>query len=173
MQIVETNDTSGLENEKSQTDSDEDTATTKKWMKEAMKQLKERTDDVSEVAQSLTKVKMDMANMNDNLNKVADAITKMNEDNNTRDRKFEELMKGFSTGLQERDRKMDKKIEGLEKKIEIKIEEKKKAGMGTRISAMEKSAMVEGSRCREGWDTYRRITRQSCMDSKPKAEKQM
>ena len=46
--------------------------------------------------------------MNDNLNKVADAITKMNEDNNTRDRKLEELMKGFSTGLQERDRKMDK-----------------------------------------------------------------
>ena len=32
-------DTSGLENEKSQTESDEDTATTKKWMKDAMKQL--------------------------------------------------------------------------------------------------------------------------------------
>ena len=54
--------------------------------------------------------------MNDHLNKVADAITKMNEDNNARDRKFEELMKGFSTGLQEQDKKMDKKFEGIGEK---------------------------------------------------------
>ena len=45
-------DTSGLENAKSQTESDEETVTTKTWMTEAMKQLKERTDDVSEVEQS-------------------------------------------------------------------------------------------------------------------------
>ena len=82
-----------------------------------MKQLKERTDDVSEVEQSLTNVKLDMENLNDNLSKVAEAITKMTEDNNARDRKFEELIKGFITGLQERDRKMDKKFEGMEKKI--------------------------------------------------------
>ena len=102
-------DTSGIENERSQTESDEDTATSKRWMTEAMKQLKERMDDVSEVERSLTKVKIDMANMNDNLSKVADAITKMTEDNNARDHKFEKLMKGTSNGIQERDRKMDKK----------------------------------------------------------------
>ena len=110
-----------------------------------MKQLKERTDDVSEVEQSLTKVKMDMANMNDNLSKVTNAITKMAEDNNARDRKFDEFMKGFGIGLQERDRKMDKKFENMEKKIEIKIEEKM-AGLETRISTMEKSAMGDGSK---------------------------
>ena len=86
-----------------------------------------------------------MEDMNDNLSKVAEAITKMTEDNNARDRNFEELIKGFSTGLQEWDRKMDKKFEGLEKKIERKIEEKV-AGLETRISAMEKSAMGEVSK---------------------------
>ena len=108
-----------------------------------MKQLKERTDDVSGVEQSLTEVKLDMENMNDNLSKVAEAIAKMTDDNNTRDRKFEELIKGFSTGLQERDKKVDKRIEGMEKKIEIKIEEKF-VGLEIRISVIEKGVMGEG-----------------------------
>ena len=128
-------DASGLEKAKSQTESDEETDPTKKWM----------TDDVSEVEHSLTKVKLDMENMNDNLRKVAEAITRMSEDNNTRDRKFEELIKGFSAGLQERDTKVDKKIEGMEKKIGIKIEEKF-TGLETRISAVEKGAKGEGYR---------------------------
>ena len=95
-------------------------------MTEAMKQLKVRT--------SLAKVKMDMESMNDKMSKVADAITKMTEDNNKRDHKLEELIKGFSTGIQERNKMIDKKFEGMEKKIEIKIEEK----FETRISAIEK-----------------------------------
>ena len=104
------------------------------------------------------------------------AITKMNEDNNARDRKFEELLKGFSTGLQERDRKMDKKFEGMEKKIEIKIKEKwpvwRQGSVLWRKAQWEKGP-DSTTLHKEGWDTYRRITRQSCMDSKPKAEKQM
>ena len=82
-----------------------------------MKQLKGRTDDVSEVEQSLTKVKLDMESMNDNLSKVAEASTKMTDDNNTRDRKFEELIKGFSTGLQEQDKKVDKRMKEWRRKL--------------------------------------------------------
>ena len=89
-------DISGLEKEKSQTESDEDTATTKRWLTEAMKQLKERTDDVSEVEQSLTKVKMDMANMNENLNKVADAITKMTKTTTQGITSLKNLWKGLA-----------------------------------------------------------------------------
>ena len=81
-------DTSGLENAKLQTESYEEMVTAKKWMTEAMQQLKDRTDDVSEVEQFLSQ-EMDMESMNGKLSKVADAITKMSEDNNseTRDSK--------------------------------------------------------------------------------------
>ena len=136
-------DTSGLENAKSQTESDEEMVRTKKWMTEAMRELKERTDDVSEVEQSMTKVQLDMETMKENLSKVGEAITRISEDNNTRDRRFQELIKGFSTGLQERDMKIDKKIEGLEKQMDTKIEEKF-AGLETRISAIEKGTMGDG-----------------------------
>ena len=92
-------------------------------MTEAMRELKGRTDDVSEVEQSMKKVQHDMEkNVEENLHKFAEAITRISEDNNTRDRKLEELIKGFSTGLQERDMKIDKKVERLEKQIGTKID---------------------------------------------------
>ena len=74
-------------------------------------------------------VKREMEIMNDYLSKYAEAITKMTEDHNARDRKFEEHIKGFSTGLQERNRKMDKKFEGMEKKIE---DQKKNGWLGNK-----------------------------------------
>ena len=72
-----------------------------------------------------------------NMNKVAEAHSKISDDNHTRDRKFEELIKRINERLHERDLKTDKKIEGLERHIDTKIEEKF-AGMETRMSAMEK-----------------------------------
>ena len=65
----------------------------------------------------MTKVKLDMANMNDNLNKVADAITKMNEDNNARDRKFEELMKGFTLDCKNRTKRWTKSSKGWRRRL--------------------------------------------------------
>ena len=55
------------------------------------------------------------------MNKVAEALSKMSDDNRTRDRKLEELITKINEGLHERDLKTDKKIEGLEKNIDIKI----------------------------------------------------
>ena len=65
------------------------------------------------------------------------------DDNKSRDQRFEELIKSFSAGLKERDANVDKRIEGMEGKIEIKIEEKF-AGLETRISAIERGAPGEG-----------------------------
>ena len=84
-----------------------------------------------------------MENVKEILSKVAEAITRISEDNNTRDRRFEELIKGFSIGLQERDMKIDKKIEGLEKQIDTKIDEQF-AGLETRISLIEKGTTGDG-----------------------------
>ena len=59
-----------------------------------------------------------------NLNKDAEALKKKSADNNTRDRKFDELIKSINTGLHE------EKFVGLE----------------TRISAMEKGTTEAGCR---------------------------
>ena len=85
----------------------------------------------------MTKIQLTKNDVKENLNKVAEALTKISDDNNTRDRKFEDLIKSINTGLHERDMKTDKKIERLERQIVSKIEEKF-AGLETRISAIEK-----------------------------------
>ena len=110
-----------------------------------MKELKERTDDMSEFERSMTNVQLDMKDVKVHMNKVAEALSKISDDNNTRDRKFEELIKSINHRLHERDMMTDRKIEGLERQIDTKIEEKF-AGLDTRISAMEKETME--SRCR-------------------------
>ena len=83
-----------------------------------MKELKERTDDVSEFERSMTNVQLDMKDVKVHMNKVAEALSKISDDNNTRDRKCGELIKSINDGLQERDMKTDKKNEGLERKID-------------------------------------------------------
>ena len=137
-------DVGGLEGEKPQEDPDEVVAT-KKWMSEAMRELKERSDDMSELEQSITKVQSDMNDDTENLNKVAEALTKVSDDNNVRDRKFDDFIKNLNTGLHERDKKTDEKIERMERQIDAKIEEKF-AGLDTRISAIERGTTE--ARCR-------------------------
>ena len=54
-------DVSGLEEEKLESaTSEEETVTTKKWMTSMMKEMKERTDDMSEFERSMTGVKFEM-----------------------------------------------------------------------------------------------------------------
>ena len=80
-----------------------------------MKELKERTDDVSDFEHSMTTVQLEMKEVKVNMNKVAEVLSKISDDNHTRDRKFEELINKINEGFHERDLKTDKKIEGLDR----------------------------------------------------------
>ena len=106
-------DVSGLENEKSQAVLEEEAVPTKKWMSDTMKELKERTDDMSELERTMTNVQLDMKDVKEHMSKVNEALSKISEDNNTRDRRFEELIQSINNGLKDRDMKTDKKIEKL------------------------------------------------------------
>ena len=130
-------DVGGLEGEKPQEDPDEEIAAIKKWMSEAMRDLKDRSDDMSELEQTITKVKFDMNDVKENLTKVAESLTKISDDNNARDRKFDDFIKNLYTGLNERDKRTDEKIDRMERQIDAKIEEKL-AGLDTRIRAIER-----------------------------------
>ena len=80
-----------------------------------MRELKERTEDMSELERSMTKVHFDMNHGKENLNKVAEALTKISDDDNMRDWKFDDFIKNLNFGLHERDMKTDEKIESLER----------------------------------------------------------
>ena len=63
----------------------------------------------------------------------------------TRYRKFDDFIKSINTGLHERDKKTDEKIERLEGQINTKIDEKF-AGLETRIGAIERGTTEAGCR---------------------------
>ena len=138
-------DAGGLDDAKPLLEPEGEVVATKKWMSEAMKELKERTDDMSELERSMTKARFDMNDVKENLNKVTEALTKISDDNNTRDRKFDDFIKSINTGLHERDKKTDEKIERLEGQINTKIEEEF-AGLETRIGAIERGTTEAGCR---------------------------
>ena len=126
-----------------QTDPDEEIATTKKWMSEAIRDRKERSDDMSDLERSMTIVKWDMNDVKENLTKVAAALTKISDDNDARERKFDDFIKNLNTGLNERDKRTDEKIERMERQIDAKIQENL-AGLDTRISAIERGTTGVG-----------------------------
>ena len=94
---------------------EEEAVPTKKRMSDTMKELKERTDDMSELERTMTNVQLDMKDVKEHMSKVNEALSKISEDNNTRDRRFEELIQSINNGLKDRDMKTDKKIEKLRK----------------------------------------------------------
>ena len=57
----------GLEDENPQANPDEEIADTKKWMSEAIRDLKERSDDMSDLERSMTNVKWDLDEVKGNL----------------------------------------------------------------------------------------------------------
>ena len=86
-----------------------------------------------------------MNDVKENLTKVAEALTKISDDNDARERKFDDFIKNLNTGLNERDKRTDEKIGRMESQIDAKIEEKF-AGLETRISAIEKGTTEAGCR---------------------------
>ena len=83
---------------------------TKKWMSDTMKELKERTDDMSEFERTMTNVQLDMKDVKEHMKKVNEVLSKISDDNNTRDRRFEKLIQSINNALQDRDMRTDKKI---------------------------------------------------------------
>ena len=137
-----------------------------------MKDLQNRSDDMSELEQSMTTVKFNMNEVKENLTKVAESLTKISDDNNARDWKFDEFIKNFYTGLNERDKRTDEKIDIMERQIDAKIDEKL-AGLDTRFSAIEVQRELDTDALamhKQDGVTLQRIAKPFCMDSKLKAK---
>ena len=92
-------DVGGLEDENPETNPDDEPTDTKKWMKETMRDLKQRSDEVSDLERSMSSMQWDMGEVKENLNKVTSSLVKLSEGNEARDRKLDDLIKSLSTGL--------------------------------------------------------------------------
>ena len=135
-------DVSGLLDEKFESAaSEEETVTTKQWMKSMMKEIKDRTDDISDFERTMTGMKFEMAEVKVNLDKMADAFPKIVDESQRRHQKIEELFKRINEDIRARDQKTEAKIAGIEKHIDAKIEETF-TDLETRISAVENKQIM-------------------------------
>ena len=115
---------SGLQEEKFESAaSEEETLTTKQWMKSMMKE-KNRTDDISEFEKTMTGMKFEMTEVKIKMNKMPDALSKTVDESQKRDQRFEELVESINEDIRVREQKTEAKIAGIEKHIDAKIEEK-------------------------------------------------
>ena len=135
----------GLEDENPQVNLDEEPADTKKWMADTIRDLKVRSDEVSDLERSVSSMQWEMGEVKGALTRVNDSLVKMTEGNEERDRKLDEFIKSLSTGLAEREKRTEERIEKMEKRIDAKMEEKL-ADLDTRISSIERSALGAGHR---------------------------
>ena len=89
-----------------------------------MRDLKQRSDDVSDLERSMSTMQWDMGEVKKTLNHVTSSLLKITEGNETRYRKLHDLIKSLSTGLAEREKKTDENIDNLERCLGARMDEK-------------------------------------------------
>ena len=89
-------------------------------MRETMKELRQRTDEVSDLERSMSTMQWDMREVRDTLNKVTSSVVTITEGNETRDKKLDVLIASLSTGLAEREKKTDQRISTIWKGVLVR-----------------------------------------------------
>ena len=126
-----------------------------------MKYIKDRTDDISEFEKTMTDMKFEMEGVKVNMNKMSQAFTKIVNESQRRKKKIERINKDIRT----RDKKTEARIEGIEKHIDAKIDEKF-SDLETRMSAVEKnmSGTIEKTCCDENSKENQRTVPIECKE---------
>ena len=94
------------------------------WMSETMKDLRQRTDEVSDLERSMSTMQWNMGEVKDTLNKVTSSLAKITEENETRDKKIDDLITSLSAGLAEREKKTEERIDNMERGLGAKMDER-------------------------------------------------
>ena len=103
-----------------------------------MKDLKDRTDDISQFEKTMTEMKFEVEGVRVNMNKMSEACTKIVDESQSRDTKFEELFLRVNDDIRTRDKRTEARIDGIEKHIDAKIDEKF-SDLEAEMSAVEKN----------------------------------
>ena len=113
------------------------------WMSETMKDLRQRTDEVSDLERSMSTMPWNMGEVNDTLNKVTSSLAKITEGNETRDKKIDDLITSLSAGLAEREKKTEERIDNMERSLGAKMDERF-SDFEKRISSIERGTGSAG-----------------------------
>ena len=103
-------DVIGLEDENPVTNPDDEFSEARRWMRETMKDLRQRTDDVSELERSVSTMQWDMTEVKNTLKTVTSSLDKMTEVQATRDKKLDDLLASLSTSFVEKEKKTEEKL---------------------------------------------------------------
>ena len=107
------------------------------WMSETMKDLRQRTDEVSDLERSMSTMQWNMGEVKDTLNKVTSSLAKITEGNETRDKKIDDLITSLSAGLAQREKKTEERIDNMERGLGAKVDERF-SDFEKRISSIER-----------------------------------
>ena len=120
-------DVSSLDDGTLMDNQEEDPIETRKWMKEAMKDLRQRTDDVSELERSVN-------NMQWNMTEVKNTLKSFTEAQTTRDRKIDDILMSLTTKFLEKEKKTEDDLSNMEKRLGNQI-----TSLEQRVSLVERS----------------------------------
>ena len=116
---------------------------TRKWMREAMKDLRQRTDDVSDLERSVN-------NMQWNMTEVKNTLKSFTEAQATRDRKLDDMLASLTTKFIEKEKKTEEDISNMEKRLGNKI-----TSLDQRLSLIERGSggagLIQTGVTQGGW----------------------
>ena len=104
-----------LEEENAQTHLDINPTDSARWIEDAMKKLKERTDDVSELENNMSGVQWKMTEVEKKLETVSNSLIKLTEGKTEQDKKLDALLDCFKEGMEKKEKKIEAKMENMEK----------------------------------------------------------
>ena len=129
-----------LEDENAQTHLDIDPSDNARWIEDTMKRLQDRTDDVSELETNMSGVQRQMTEVEKRLEIVSDSLIRLTEGKTEQDKKLDALLCCFKEGMEVREKKIEAKMENMEKSLSEKMNEKF-SEFDKRITSIESSAV--------------------------------
>ena len=112
-------------------------------MKETMKDLKQRSDEMSDLERSMSTMQWEMGSVRENLDKFTSSLAKLTEGNETRYKKLDDLIASLSKGLAEKDKKTEERDRQYGKSLGARMDERF-SDFERRISSIEKIQGCDG-----------------------------
>ena len=103
--------------------SEEEMTPNMQWIRGTMKEIKDRTDDISQIEHSMTAMSFEMEGLKTTVVKMSDAFSTIMDESQSRER-FADLITKLDTDIRARDQKTNERITRKDKNMDAKIEEK-------------------------------------------------
>ena len=137
-----------------------------------MKDLKQRSDEMSDLERSMSTMQWEMGSVRENLDKFSSSLAKLTEGNETRDKKLDDLIASLSKGLADNDKKTEERNRLNGKSLGARMDERF-SDFERRISSIEKiQGVIRSGSTQGGWGPTPTNLRAVIHGFKPDAKEQ-